>query len=279
MAASGACKRTRRALLLLLAAATGVAALGRRHTTLWINTQVPADIAYAEQHAEALTRVIPAYGCWRIADNGSHSGIAPECGPQTLGGLHQKGIELWPEVGISKKSIVSGSWRPALARNGTLGPMMREWGWKGVFLDEEEPQNTPLCRKSRCGDPEKHCPACTPQVSAAQYATFLAEFSAALKVYGLGLQIFVGMDAPVRALPPTPSLRVFWLFSSLTSVVKLRVAPSFLTGGMPPSTFQRPWLRLAANLQWRILSTTGAPRTSNRRSSLPGTKRGASCGS
>ena len=215
MAASGACKRTRRALLLLLlAAVTGVAALGRRHTTLWINTQVPADIEYAEQHAEALTRVIPAYGCWRIADNGTHSSIAPECGPQTLGGLQQKGIELWPEVGISKKSIVSGSWRPALAQNGTLGALMREWGWKGVFLDEEEPQNTPLCRKSRCGDPEKPCPACTPQVSAAQYAAFLAEFSAALKVYGLGLQIFVGMDAPVRPHCPPPPC--FGFFSSLT---------------------------------------------------------------
>ena len=71
-----------------------------------------------------------------------------------------------------------------------------------MFLDEEEPQNTPLCRKKRCGDPEKHCPACTPQVSAAQYAAFLAEFSAALKVYGLGLQIFVGMDAPVRPFLP-----------------------------------------------------------------------------
>ena len=167
----------------------------RRHTTLWMNHKISANIEFAVKHADALTRIVPSYACWHIADNGSHA--APECGPKTLGRLQKMGIELWPEVSVSKASMVSGSWKPALSASGTLGPIMKAWGWRGVMIDEEEPNDTPQCRREHCGDPEAHCSACLPKVSAPQYGAFLTEFAAALKVHGLGLQITAGMSGPV----------------------------------------------------------------------------------
>ena len=179
----------------------------RPHTTLWLNHKIPQNIEYAEQHADALTRVIPAYQCWQIFDNGTHS--TPECGPDVLGGLQSKGIELWPEVKVFKASMLSGSWKPALAANGTLGSIMREWGWSGVTMDFEEINDTPHCRMQHCGSRAPNCPACKANVSAAQYTAFLAEFSSALKVHGIGLQITVGKSGPAPILQDIAAIRGF----------------------------------------------------------------------
>ena len=87
-------------------------------------------------HADALTRVIPAYKCWQFLDNGTYT--PPTCGPDTMSSIQEKGIELWPEVSVSKNSMLSGTWKPALSPNGTLGATMRKWGWHGVVIDFEE---------------------------------------------------------------------------------------------------------------------------------------------
>jgi hypothetical protein len=201
----------------------------RRHTTLWMNHKISANIEFAVKHADALTRIVPSYACWHIADNGSHA--APECGPKTLGRLQKMGIELWPEVSVSKASMVSGSWKPALSASGTLGPIMKAWGWRGVMIDEEEPNDTPQCRREHCGDPEAHCSACLPKVSAPQYGAFLTEFAAALKVHGLGLQITAGMSGPV----PIIEDRQGWIENYTAAMAsiggKLAVLYPFAYGG------------------------------------------------
>jgi hypothetical protein len=219
------------AVLFVVAAAysaTGTAGAAR-HTTLWLNHKIPANIEFAIEHADALTRIIPAYECWHIADDGSHT--APECGPETLGRLQEMGLQLWPEVSVSKSSMVSGSWKPALWANGTLGPVMKAWGWHGVMIDEEEPNDTSACRKHRCGDPETHCSACTPSVSAPQYGAFLTEFAAALKLHGLGLQITTGMSGPV----PIMQDRRGWIENYTAAMApvggKLAVLYPFAYGG------------------------------------------------
>eukprot|EP01048_Picozoa_sp_COSAG05_P028946 COSAG05_NODE_9255_length_636_cov_0.597765_1_plen_157_part_10 len=157
---------------------------------MWLNHLIPSNIEYAEAHAYALPRVIPAYKCWRILDNGSYT--QPTCGPDTMARIQEKGIELWPEVGVSKNSMLSGTWKPALSPNGTLGATMRKWGWHGVVIDFEEVNDTPQCRKQHCGSPKPNCSACIDAVSGAQYTNFLADFATALKAHGLRMQITVG---------------------------------------------------------------------------------------
>jgi hypothetical protein len=165
-----------------------------RHTTLWLNHLIPSNIEYAVAHADALTRVIPAYKCWQILDNGTHT--PPTCGPDTMSSIQEKGIELWPEVSVSKNSMLSGTWKPALSPNGTLGATMRKWGWHGVVIDFEEVNDTPQCRKQRCGSSKPNCSACIDAVSGEQYTHFLAEFATALKAHGLRMQITVGKSGP-----------------------------------------------------------------------------------
>ena len=165
----------------------GAASAPRRQTTLWINHAVPANIRFAQQHAKSLTRVIPAFSCWTIADNGTVSTLQDSCGPSQLAPLQKLGLEIWPNVVVSDASMLSGSWKPQLAKNGVMGLLMRKWGWDGIVLDLEESKDNRACRTTRCGSPTaKNCTACVQVVSAEAYTSFLAEFSLALKQHKLG---------------------------------------------------------------------------------------------
>ena len=84
--------------------------------------------------------------------------------PGVLGGLQQKGLELWPQVRVSPHSMLSGSWKPALTAGGKLGLLMQRWQWSGIVLDLEEEPNTKACRQKRCGSPRAaNCPPCLRQ--------------------------------------------------------------------------------------------------------------------
>ena len=209
-----------------------------RHTTLWLVPNART-IDFARRHADAVTRVMLGFKCIEIQDNGTVVDRS-HCHNSTLRELQQQtGVELWPEIRIAAASMLNGTWKNAFAPNGSnLGKRMRDWHWSGVVLDLEEMSDNRLCRQRRCGGPNKQCAACVPKVSASQYTTFVGEFSAALHVFGLRLQICVGEIGPISALQTSGVMG--YLDAMAPSMGKVAIMNPFCKQRLPSCFLSKP---------------------------------------
>ena len=219
-----------------------------RHTTLWLVPNART-IDFARRHADAVTRIMLGFKCIEIEDNGTVKDNG-HCHNSTLRELQQQtGVELWPEIHIAAASMLNGTWKKTFAPDGSLGKRMRQdFNWSGVVLDLEEMSDNRLCRQRRCGGPNKQCAACVPKVSASQYTTFVGEFSAALHVFGLRLQICVGEIGPISALQTSGVMG--YLDAMAPSMGKVAIMNPFCecrNGRLGPlivaATLTRPFLR------------------------------------